>query len=74
VHGRPEYSRWIDMADLRRKGVVIVWEEGHAQARLDRWAQTFPGMQIGPLVELPNQTRWPTRPALLRYAIVPPQP
>jgi 4-amino-4-deoxy-L-arabinose transferase-like glycosyltransferase len=74
VHGEPKLSPWIDMADLGRRGVLLVWEDGHAQANLDEWNKTFPGMRIGPLLEIPQQTLRPIPPARLRYAIVPPRP
>src|SRR5207237_327750 len=28
VHGDPRLSPWIDMNDLRRRGAVLVWEDG----------------------------------------------
>ena len=28
VHGRPQISPWIDMSDLKKRGVLLVWEDG----------------------------------------------
>jgi hypothetical protein len=75
VHGDPALSPWIDAADLRRRGAVLVWEDGQADAaRLQRWAETFPGMELQPPLVLPRQTLRPTRPVRVNWALVPPRP
>ncbi len=75
VHSEPALSPWIDPADLRRRGAVLVWEDGQADAaRLQRWAETFPGMELQPPLVLPRQTLRATRPVRINYAVVPPKP
>jgi hypothetical protein len=73
-HGIPKLAPWIDMRDVRRHGILIVWEERNGRANPAEWAKTFPGMPEAVLVTLPYQTLRPIRPARLRYAIVPPWP
>jgi 4-amino-4-deoxy-L-arabinose transferase-like glycosyltransferase len=77
VHGRPQISPWIDMDDLRKRGVLIVWEDGLRTAHLPEWRKTF-GVEGEPvLIELPRQSRGVARKApgkaRIRYWIVPPQ-
>jgi 4-amino-4-deoxy-L-arabinose transferase-like glycosyltransferase len=72
VHGNPEYSPWINMADLDRRGAVFVWE-GPAEVP-DSLRRRFPRIEsLQPLV-LPRQTPRPRSPVTIRYAVVPPAP
>ncbi len=74
VHGRPQISPWIDMDDLRRRGVLLVWEEGLSAAHVDEWRERF-GAQGEPLLlEVPRQRRRGGQPVRLRYWMVPPKP
>jgi hypothetical protein len=74
VHGDPALSPWIDRAALARRGAVLVWEDGQADAaRLARWAETFPGLEPPRSVTLPRQDLRAT-PVRINYAIVPPRP
>jgi 4-amino-4-deoxy-L-arabinose transferase-like glycosyltransferase len=77
VHGRPRISPWIDMGDLRKRGVLIVWEDGLPAAHVDEWRKTF-GAEGEPVVfELPRQSRGGAhskmRTARIAYWIVPPR-
>jgi hypothetical protein len=75
VHGDPALSPWVDSADLAKRGAVLVWEDGQADATtLARWQATFPGFELQPPLILPRQTLRPTRPARVHVAIVPPRP
>ncbi|MEA2907127.1 MAG: hypothetical protein QOI12_4514 [Alphaproteobacteria bacterium] len=74
VHGDPKLSPWIDMDDLRRRGAVLVWEEGHPGAHLEEWRKVFGGFDIQPPLVLARQTWHPVRPVRIVYAFVPPQP
>ncbi|MGH6883125.1 MAG: hypothetical protein ACREFM_19540, partial [Hypericibacter sp.] len=62
--GSPEGSPWIDMADLRRRGAVVVWEPGddpnNISATLQQW---FPSMQMQPpiLIASPSSPELPPR-------------
>jgi hypothetical protein len=74
VRGEPRLSPWIDMRDLGRRGAVVIWEEGHDQADLERWRATFPGLDIQPTLVLARQTWHPVQPDRVNYAFVPPRP
>jgi 4-amino-4-deoxy-L-arabinose transferase-like glycosyltransferase len=74
VHGRPQVSPWIDMDDLRKRGVIVVWEEGLPAAHVEEWRNRFQAQGEPLLLELPRQTRQPVPPVRLRYWMVPPRP
>jgi hypothetical protein len=74
VHGEPKLSPWIDVNDMRRRGAVLVWEEGHPGARLDEWRKTFAEFEVQPALVLARQTWHPVKPARIVYAFVPPRP
>jgi hypothetical protein len=74
VHGDPKLSPWIDMNDLRRRGGILVWEEGHLGATLDAWRAAFGDFDLQPTLVLARQTWHPVKPARIVYAFVPPQP
>lgn len=74
VHGRPQVSPWIDMDDLRKRGVIVVWEEGLPAAHVDEWRDRFQAQGEPLLLELPRQTRRPIPPVRFRYWMVPPRP
>jgi 4-amino-4-deoxy-L-arabinose transferase-like glycosyltransferase len=75
IHGTLEYAPWIDINDVRRKGVLVVWTDGSAVEKLlPRWEKNF-GFAASDtaVVELPMQSRR-AKTVRLRYAIVPPRP
>jgi hypothetical protein len=76
VHGFPGRSSWIDMEDVRRKGVLILWSEDvRGSVFVPRWEKIF-GFKDGEatsVVELPLQTPRP-KTVRLRYVIIPPRP
>jgi hypothetical protein len=74
VHGRPQVSPWIDMNDLRKRGVLVVWEEGLPAAHVEEWRTRFQAQGEPLLLELPRQTRRAAEPVRLRYWMVPPKP
>jgi hypothetical protein len=74
VHGEPKLAPWIDMNDLRRRGAVLVWEEGHLAAKPDEWRATFGDFDVQPALVLARQTWHPVKPARIVYALVPPRP
>lgn len=71
VHGRPQISPWIDLDDVRKRGMVVVWEVGLPAAYVDEWRATF-GAQGDPIIiELPRQHAGvPTR---IAYWLIPPR-
>jgi 4-amino-4-deoxy-L-arabinose transferase-like glycosyltransferase len=79
VHGRPKISPWIDVQDLKKRGVLVIWEDGLPMAHLDEWRKTF-GTEGSPaVIELPRQTGRAgrlapgQRTARIVYWIVPPR-
>jgi len=75
VHGTLEYAPWIDIQDVRRKGIVVVWTDGgRGETYLPRWERNF-GFKASEtsVIELPMQSYRP-KTVRLRYAIVPPRP
>ncbi len=75
VHGNPKLSPWIDMADVERRGAVLVWAPPPGEARLpENLRATFPRAELQPPLTLARQTLAPVRPAIIHYAFVPPQP
>ena len=74
VHAQPELSPWIDKADLRRRGAVLVWRQGLGVADIEKLKATYGDIDIQPELRLPRQTWYPRRPNLMGYAVVPPRP
>jgi 4-amino-4-deoxy-L-arabinose transferase-like glycosyltransferase len=75
VHADLSISPWIDRADLRKRGALLVWEDGQADdARLAQWRAAFPGFDLQPPLMLARQTLRPTHPVRVYVAIVPPAP
>jgi 4-amino-4-deoxy-L-arabinose transferase-like glycosyltransferase len=74
-HGDPNLAPWVDMRDLLRRGAVLVWEEGHSDARLEGWGAAFGALDIQPILVLARQT-WSKNvaPANIVFAFVPPRP
>ncbi|MFN3351566.1 glycosyltransferase family 39 protein [Pseudorhodoplanes sp.] len=76
VHGRPQISPWIDMADLKKRGVLVVWEDGLQAAHVNEWRKTFGAEGEPVIVEFPRQSRGGVRnrqTARIAYWIVPPR-
>jgi hypothetical protein len=73
-HGEPRLAPWVEMSDLRRRGAVLVWEEGHFDARLEEWRKAFSDFEVQPTLVLARQTWHPVKPARIVYAFVPPRP
>ena len=72
VHGDPRLSPWIDMADLDRRGAVLVWQAATA-ALPESLLITFPRAQMQPPLVLPRQTLYPRAPEIIYYAFVLPR-
>jgi hypothetical protein len=69
VHGNPHKSAWIDMADVRRRGAVLVWLPAPGVTSLpDRLATTFPGAELQPPLVLPRLTVRAWQPVTVHYA------
>jgi 4-amino-4-deoxy-L-arabinose transferase-like glycosyltransferase len=71
VHGDPELSPWIDMADFDRRGGVLIWQgppELPAALKV-----RFPRADLQAPLVLPQITLVPNAPAVVHYAILPPR-
>ena len=73
AHGRPQISLWIDMADLRKRGVVVLWEDELPAAHVEEWRKTFGAQGEPAKLVLPRLTSRPSPPVQMRYWIVPPR-
>jgi hypothetical protein len=78
VHADLGISPWIDAADLKRRGAVLVWEDGQIDAaQLARLRSDYPGLEVREPLTLPRQVlveRGPVRPVRVHMAFVPPRP
>lgn len=75
AHGIPERSPWIDLSDVHRKGVLVVWTEPTGAGwLLYNWEHVFGFKRAeSAVLELPTQSRRP-KTLRLRYVVVPPRP
>jgi len=53
IDGLPRRAPWIDLADLRARGAVLVWTDGDSLALPADFAAIAPGAEIGMPFELP---------------------
>jgi hypothetical protein len=75
VHGDPELSAWIDMADVERYGAVLTWQTPPGVDELpENIRATFPRAELQAPLILPRHTLHPVKPAIVHYAIMPPLP
>jgi 4-amino-4-deoxy-L-arabinose transferase-like glycosyltransferase len=78
VHADPAKSPWIDRDDLRRRGAVLVWEDGQvAPEMLAQLRSDYPGLSVQEPIVLPRQvfvSRGKVHPVRVHYALVPPRP
>jgi hypothetical protein len=77
VHADLALSPWIDPADLKRRGAVLVWEDGQIDAAdLARLRSNYPGLDVQEPLVLPRQTfiARNVRPVRVHVAFVPPRP
>jgi hypothetical protein len=77
VHADPGLSPWVDRDELRRRGAVIVWEDGQIDAAaLAQLRSDYPGLDVQEPLTLPRQTfvaRGSLKPVRVHFAIVPPR-
>jgi hypothetical protein len=78
VHADVNLSPWIDPEDVKRRGAVLVWEDGQIDATgLAQLRSRFPGLDVQEPIVLPRLTfvaRGTLPPARVHLAIVPPRP
>jgi hypothetical protein len=53
IDGLPRRAPWIDMADLRARGAVLVWTESDQSVLPENLAAIAPGAAIGAPFDLP---------------------
>jgi len=53
IDGLPRRAPWIDLADLRARGAVLVWTDGDSHALPADFAAIAPSAEIGTPFELP---------------------
>jgi hypothetical protein len=71
IDGKPERAPWIDLADLKRRGAVVVWTDGDRNTVPEAYARFAAGAQVQPPLTLPM--RWGSNGEMLfGWAIVPP--
>ena len=70
IEGKPERAPWIDLADLKRHGAVVVWDGG-GDAVPPPYAQFAAGAQVQPPLTLPWRRGHGEN--TFGWAIVPPQ-
>jgi hypothetical protein len=74
VHGQLRLSPWVDPAELREHGGVIVWQEGAVGSNLSILKANFGAFEQERTVDLPRLTRFAVAPDRVVYAFVPPRP
>jgi 4-amino-4-deoxy-L-arabinose transferase-like glycosyltransferase len=53
IDGEPARAPWIDLADLRKDGAVVVWTEGNPSALPAQFAAIAPDAAVGAPFDLP---------------------
>jgi len=72
IDGLPRRAPWIDMADLRARGAVLVWTESDPKAIPANLAAIAPGAEVGAPFDLPLYRGYGT--IHVGWAILRPQP
>ena len=78
AHADRAISPWVDRDALKRRGAVLVWEDGQVDAAgLAQLRSSFPGLDVQEPIVLPRLTfvaRGNLPPARVHFAFVPPRP
>jgi Dolichyl-phosphate-mannose-protein mannosyltransferase len=53
IDGLPHRAPWIDLADLRARGAVLVWTDGDLHSLPPNFAAIAPGAEVGTPFDLP---------------------
>ena len=53
IDGLPRRAPWIDLADLRAKGAVVVWTDSDPRVLPKSFAEIAPGAEVGAPFDLP---------------------
>ena len=71
IDGKPERAPWIDLADLRRRGAVVIWTDGDRTTVPPNYAPLAPDAEVQPPLTLPM--RWGNGEMTFGWAIVRPE-
>ena len=71
IDGKPERTPWIDLADLRRRGAVVIWSDGDRGRVPESYAPLAPDAEVQPPLTLPM--RWGNGEMTFGWAIVRPK-
>jgi hypothetical protein len=77
VHADPALSPWVDRDELKRRGAVIVWEDGQLDAAaMAQLRRDYPGLDVQEPLSMPRETFVGTNlhPVRVHVAFVPPRP
>jgi 4-amino-4-deoxy-L-arabinose transferase-like glycosyltransferase len=72
IDGKPVRAPWIDLADLKRRGAVVIWTDGDRAKVPENYAALAPNAEVQPPLTLPM--RWGNGAMTFGWAIVPPRP
>jgi len=70
IDGKPARAPWIDLADLARRGAVVIWSDGDRTKVPENDAAWAPNAEVQPPLTLPM--RWGNGAMTFGWAIVPP--
>jgi 4-amino-4-deoxy-L-arabinose transferase-like glycosyltransferase len=70
IDGRPERAPWIDLADVKRRGAVVVWTDGDRNVVPSNYAGLAPKAEVQPPLTLPM--RWGNGEMVFGWAILRP--
>lgn len=79
IKGDPSINNWVDPNDIKNKGGIIVWGSEHcydqhiAQSIPLYLKELFPTAELQQPLTIAWQTRYPVSPAVVGWAVVPPQ-
>jgi hypothetical protein len=71
VHGKLQFSPWVDAADFERRGAVVVWR---GDAELPKLRRLFPRAEVQEPVHLPWPGGFKRPPETVHFAIIRPRP
>jgi 4-amino-4-deoxy-L-arabinose transferase-like glycosyltransferase len=74
VHAEPGLSPWVDRDDLRRRGIVLVWEHTVSPTMPDNLRANFPDAVFEATANVPRRTLRARAPVRVDYAFVLPKP
>lgn len=72
IDGKPQRAPWIDLADLRRQGALVVWTESDPNTLPDAYRAIAPNAQVQPPFTVPFRRGDKT--LTVGWAIVPAEP